>query len=426
MKIPISHFVIESDFRENREGIGELALSIHKDGLLQPIVVEQSDQNPEVYDIKVGRRRFTALKEYLKLEFLEEGRHFIVREGLDSLVAQLSENLNRIDFKPVEVARLIKAIHKRGIKEHGLAVKGRTGGWGIKDTAKIVGRDKAFVSRLLKAADNEELIVDCSSINEAVQVISRETNKNLLKVVRKEKIEKASMKSLDEILSNYVCTDALSFLKALPDNSIDLIYTDPPFGIDLDKIADDSYEDKIEVLKDTLTHCIPEYARVLKPDKYIIMWTSFILVSWVYDEMVKNKLSPAKTPIIWSKLNTSGRAVQVKRSLPSASECAVYGWSGPGAELTIQGRGNTFPHPIIRTNRVHVAQKPEGLNSDIIRIFSRKKDTVLDTFAGSASTLRSCIATERNFVGCEQDQEFYERGISYTLDWLKAREKVAT
>lgn len=425
MKIPIDRFVIESDYREEREGIGELALSIHKDGLLQPIVVEQSDQNPELYDIKVGRRRFTALKEYLKLDSLEEGNHFIVRNGLDSLVAQLTENINRIDFKPIEVARLIKAIHERGIKEHGKAVKGQPGGWGIKDTAKAVGRDKSFVSRLLKAADNEDLIADCETINEAVQVISRETKKDLLKAVRKAKIKKSAIQSIDKTLSNYVCSDALSFLKTLPDNSVDLIYTDPPYGIDLDKITADSYLDDINTLKGVLVDCMPQYARVLRPDKYIIIWTSFLLFPWLHNEMLKHKLAPAQMPIIWVKLNTAGRAVQVERTLASTSECAIYARSGPGSELTIKGRGNTFPYPIIRSNRIHVAQKPEGLNSDIIRIFSRKKDVVLDTFSGSASTLRACIATERNFIGCEKDQEFYERGISYTLDWINAREKEA-
>lgn len=421
MKIPISHFVIKSDFREDREGIGELALSIKTNGLLQPIVVEQCDN---LFEIKVGRRRFTALKEYLKLEFLEEGIHFLLRENIDSLTAQLTENLNRENFKPVEVARLVKAIHDRGVQEHGLAVKGHKGGWGIKDTAKIISKDKAFVSRLLKASQNEDLIIGCDSLNEAVQAVERATKKDLLKSVRKAKISKSKIDSLDEVLENYVCMDAVTFLKSLPDNSIDLIYTDPPYGVDLDAITADSYKDDIQTLMAVLKLCVPEYGRVLRPDKYIIIWASFIMLSHLYSLLKEEGFTVMQMPIIWNKLNTAGRTMQVEKSLAAVSECAIYAAYGPGAELTIKGRGNVFTYPTIRSERIHVAQKPESLSEDIINIFSRKHDVVLDTFSGSSSTLRACLSTERNFIGCEKDEEFYERGISYTLDWIAQHEQV--
>lgn len=78
MKVPISRFTLIDDFREEVGDVSALAHSIANPdiGLLHPVRVDKN------FNILEGRRRFRALRDYLKLEELEEGVHFIFRETL--------------------------------------------------------------------------------------------------------------------------------------------------------------------------------------------------------------------------------------------------------------------------------------------------------------------------------------------------------
>jgi len=414
--IPIEKFFVASDFREEQEAIGELALSIERQGLIHPIAVRPVGDR---FEVIAGRRRFYALRDYLKLTHLEEGDHYVVKEGMDALVCQLVENIDRKDFKPIEAARLIKAIHDRGVEEHGSPVRGHKGGWSIEDTAKLLGRTKGFISKMLKIAANEELAKNSPTIKDALDKIDKEKKKEVLSAVRKAQVSKTSLPDIEDYLSSYHNMDALSLLTSLEDNCVDLILTDPPYGIDLDTITpEDCYADSKDALLSTLRQCLPEMARVLRPDRYIIVWCSFYLFSTIYDLMVECGLSPSGTPIIWTKPNSTGRTTSPDQRLGSIAECAIYATSGPGAELSEKGTPNVFSVHTVRKDRVHPAQKPEALIEKLILTFSRKGDLVMDVFAGSASTLRACMSTGRKFIGCEVDEEFYNAGLSYTLNWL--------
>ena len=420
LSLPVKDFVIKSDFRETREGIGELALSIKNIGLLQPIVVEAC---PEGYEVKVGRRRFTALVDFLNYETLEEGKHFIIRENLDGLCSQLTENLDREDFKPVEIARLVRAIHERGVEEHGPAVKGQKGGWGLKDTAKLIGRDKGFISRLLKISDNVEIVKNCDNIKEALSEVEKRKGKKLLSAIQQRKAEIARISTLEVMLQHYLNESAENFLPKLENESIDFIFTDPPYGLNLDKIAlTDAYEDSPEMLCEKLDVCIPEFYRVIKPDKFVVVWTSFMLFSDVCRRLEAAGFKTSATPLQWIKDKVGANTVNPNKLLACNAECAVYGWKGEGAELTIKGETSTFIQKGVTKNRIHPAQKPESLLKSMIEIFSHIGDNVLDCFAGSASTLRACIQTKRNFIGCEELEVHYNAGIAYTLDWMKKEE----
>ena len=58
--------------------------------------------------------------------------------------------------------------------------------------------------------------------------------------------------------------------------------------------------------------------------------------------------------------------------------------------------------------KLHGAQKPVKLLKDLILGFSNEGDTVLDCFMGSGSTGVACQETNRNFIGMEITQEYYE------------------
>ena len=421
MRIPVELFTIESDFREEREGLGDLALSIEKVGLLQPILVEDIGG---VYAVRVGRSRFLALRDYLKLTHLEEGVHFTLKVGVDDLIAQLEENIQRKDFRPVEQARLVKAIHERGVEEHGKPVRGSRDGWSLSDTARLLRKNKSFVSKMLKIADNEALVASCASMSEALQKLEKEEEKRTLKLVQKARAKKVKTSDIGDFLSNYKLSDALTFLASIPDNSIDFILTDPPYGISLDKIVDafDVYDDDPKRVKELIEACMPHFFRVIRDGKYMVLWCSFDFFAWTCDLAEAAGFFVPRVPIVWTKTGATGRSEQPDIRIGCTTECAVYAYSSPFARLTKPGRSNEFPHtPISKDKKIHEAQKPESLLIDILATFSVKGDLVLDTFAGSLSTARACWATGRNFIGCENREANYNAGLTYTMDWIEGK-----
>ena len=56
-------------------------------------------------------------------------------------------------------------------------------------------------------------------------------------------------------------------------------------------------------------------------------------------------------------------------------------------------------------------QKPIELLKGVIHANTNEGDTVLDCFSGSGSTMIACELTNRNFVGCELDEEYYNKSL---------------
>lgn len=115
----------------NDEHLGELADSIKKHGVLQPVVVRRAGER---YQLVIGERRFRASK--------LAGRKTIpaiVRDidDDDSLKFAMLENLQREDLTPVEEARGYAALRD----EFGLSVK---------DVAGMLGKDRSTVANTLR------------------------------------------------------------------------------------------------------------------------------------------------------------------------------------------------------------------------------------------------------------------------------------
>lgn len=422
-------FYIEEGHREANQNIGSLADSIRRVGLLQPIIVEETDKGMK---IKGGRRRFLALTEYLGIESLKKGYHYIVTDGgtiTNALLVQFEENHEREDFSPMELASLVKEIHSQKTKEHGIAHKGVGGGWKQADTAKILGKDHSFVSRLLSIAKNPEEIKGCKTVNEALEKLEQRKAKKIQQTIQKARVEKSSrlIEGLDlqDWIKNLHHADARDFVRSLPSNSINLVYTDPPFGINLDEIttisAYEVYSDNEEEIFYLLQDVIPELYRVLTDEGFIVLWTSSQLFRRIQETMKKAGFGVASNPLFWIKTGHTGKTNNPEKTLGSVAEIAVYGWKGD-AVLREQGLQNVFPFPTIRKNRIHVAQKPEPLICRHLEIFSDPGQKVLDIFSGSGAVLRGAYLSKRSFVGCEIDEHNYYSSIDYTYDFFEPQD----
>jgi ParB/RepB/Spo0J family partition protein len=424
MKIPIEQFYVESDYRFEETDITNLGVSIRNTGLHQPILVKQT---PKGFEVCAGRRRLRALRDFCGYTELEQGKHFIINPSVDALVSQLEENDHREDFTVQEKSCLIKDIHTQGIKHHGKAIQGNvTEGWSLSHTAKRIGRDVSYVSRMLLINENLHLVKDCTTITECLNRIKRENENFALDIVRKTKAKKVKYTgNIEKYFSNVTASPIEKYLPQLEDELIDFIFIDPPFAINYDKLLDTDYydipyDDEPEEIISLLKTIIPHLYRVLKNNKYMVMWCDFNLFAeirtWLHDSGFKT----SAIPLIWVKMGTAGKTKQPHLKPGSATQFAVLAWKG-NPELSIKGCANYFPHEIVRKDRIHRAQMPESLIVEFMKIFSNEADLVFDGFAGGLSSLRAAFLTKRRWIGCEKYEANIEDGKSFTMKWLEEK-----
>ena len=202
--------------------------------------------------------------------------------------------------------------------------------------------------------------------------------------------------------------DCLEGMKRIPDKSVDLIVTDPPYMMNyqsgrrkkenrFDKIQNDV--DSYDLIKNT----IEESYRILKDDSAIYMFCSWHNIDFFKVEF--EKYFKLKNIIVWNK-NNHGSG-DLKASYAPKHEFILYGNKGRSIF-----RGKRIPDVIdcakvSGTKMTHPTEKPIELLSKFIINNSDEGDTVLDMFSGTGATLISCINTNRNYIGFELDETYF-------------------
>lgn len=213
--------------------------------------------------------------------------------------------------------------------------------------------------------------------------------------------------------------DSIIELEKLDDASIDLVITDPPYGIDYSsnhskygdfvtkhKIENDSdLVSTLELLDDTLR--ILE--RKTKEDAHV-----YIFTSWkVYPEFneVVSKYFDVKNMIVWNKGNAS--MGDLEGSWGNQHELVIFATKG-------NRKLNTRKFDIIDVNRVpttqaiHPTQKPEGVIKVMLEASAHSRDTVIDPFMGSGSTIKAVKEYgDLNYIGIELDEDRFDKASAY-------------
>jgi site-specific DNA-methyltransferase (adenine-specific) len=199
--------------------------------------------------------------------------------------------------------------------------------------------------------------------------------------------------------------DCLELMKDIPDGSVDMILTDPPYGI---KYRSNKRIKQFAVLENDdnnmrlLTY--PEFFRILKMNSVCVVFASWKNVANDIIELQKH--FNIKNIIVWWK-HGSGLG-DLKHTLATDYELAIVCHKGK-ARIRGKRNGSVWEHSKVNPNKmVHPTQKPEDLLERIIEKFSDTGNCVLDAFMGSGSTGVACMNTDRKFIGIEKDNEYFE------------------
>ena len=187
--------------------------------------------------------------------------------------------------------------------------------------------------------------------------------------------------------------DCLEELKKMEDESVDMIFTDPPFGLNKAGIMNDS---NLNQYYKSLSDCY----RVLKNNKYFITFASIknlpsffinnpFTYKWQYIFYINNTMH--RGGLGFNKY--SPILIFEKGKAHHKSTCDILEISGSTKNCA---------------RRIHPTQKEIIICNEIIKNLSSENDTILDPFMGSGSTLISCDQLKKNSIGIEIDKRYCE------------------
>ncbi len=234
----------------------------------------------------------------------------------------------------------------------------------------------------------------------------------------------------------------------IKDNSVDLIFVDPPYNIGKDF---NGLKDKWENDEDYLNWCYQWIDLLLKKIKptgslYIMTSTQFIpyfdiylrnkieilsRIVWSYDSsgvQAKNYYGSMYEPILFcvkdrKKYTFNSDEILVEAKTGSKRKLIDYRKNPPQPYNTKKVPGNVWDYPRVRYRMSeyenHPTQKPTALLERIIKASTNEGDTVLDPFSGTFTTSYVAKKLKRKSIGIEINEEYSKIGIRRVLEQFK-------
>ena len=256
------------------------------------------------------------------------------------------------------------------------------------------------------------------------------------------------------ILNTIINDDCIKAMNAMEPNSVDLIFADPPYNLQLGDAltrpdntnvsgvyeAWDSFE-SLAAYDAYTREWMTAARRVLKDDGAIwvigsyhnIFRVGYILQDlgfWILNDIIWNKTNPmpnfkgtrftnAHETLIWACKNPNSKYTFNYEAMKALNEDTQMrsDWQIPlctGKERLKDNEGN----------KLHPTQKPEGLLYRVIMASTNVGDVILDPFFGTGTTGAVAKKLGRNFIGIERDAS-YVKGARERIDAVEKVESMA-
>lgn len=225
--------------------------------------------------------------------------------------------------------------------------------------------------------------------------------------------------------------DCLELMNDIPDKSIDMILCDLPYGTtackwDVVIPFEPLWEQYKRIIKDNgaivLTGTQPFTSNLIMSNakwfKYEWVWNKHIPKNFINAKIMpmqkhENILVFGKGKInYYPQMTLRDKPVKVKNY--SKGENSAYKLNNDGSDNRERIYTHKYPDTIIEgkweanKGKVHPTQKPVSLLEYLIKTYTLENETVLDNCMGSGSTGVACINIDRNFIGIEKDDKYFE------------------
>ena len=164
-----------------------------------------------------------------------------------------------------------------------------------------------------------------------------------------------------------------------------------------------------------LSEVVTECYRVLKVGGTMICFYDLWKITCLRSHFEAAKFRQIRF-IEWIKTNPVPLNSKINY-LTNAREIAVAGVKGSRPTFHSEYDDGVYNYPICHDKgRFHPTQKPVALLEELIKKHSNTGDLVLDCFAGSAATAVAAYNTERNFIGCELSQTYFDKSMQRLIN----------
>jgi DNA modification methylase len=228
--------------------------------------------------------------------------------------------------------------------------------------------------------------------------------------------------------------DCLEFMRTLPDNSVDMCLTDPPYGTTACKW-------------DSVIPFEPMWAelkRIVKDNGAIVLFgqepfSSILRVSNIKDYKYDWYWQKERPTNVMQVKRRAGKVIETlsvfyKNQCTYIPQKTTYTGelrtnkikdgslgglidSKQKQPTIYKDDGTRYPLQLLKFNRdtlksnFHPTQKPVALLEYLIKTYTLENETVLDFTMGSGSTGVACVNLNRNFIGCELDKSYFDIAV---------------
>jgi DNA modification methylase len=205
--------------------------------------------------------------------------------------------------------------------------------------------------------------------------------------------------------------DCLEVMRQIPDKSVDLVLTDPPYNIARENNFSTMGRAGIDFGEwdkgfDLFSY-IDQVSRVLKKDGSFVVFNDWRNLGSIADYAEKHGFE-TKDMIRLEKSNPMPR--NRDRRYITDYECAIW-FVKEKAKWTFNRQDDKYQRPKFVAcieSGLHPTQKNLSLMENLVKIHSNENNVVLDPFMGSGTTGLACKNLNRHFIGIEQNANYFE------------------
>lgn len=456
--ILISEIFIGHRQRREMDGgkIQELANDIAQRGLLHPVVVRPPHPDEDTgglpYVLMVGGRRLAAHLVLLRPRVPARLKSDL--SPLEARVAELSENVVRVNLSwqeetdaRAELAEALRILKPSATQE---------------DIAAEVGVSQPQLSKdlvLHKALKADPKLRDLNSKGSALRahVFKKEIGERITN------LQQTEGNKLETLKSKLFIGKAEQFVRTIPDASVDLVFSDLPYGINFFEVVSDAnkgvYDDDTEKCKAFIQDVVPHALRIVKPTGWVVFFMCYEWHNWL-QRLISNvcdahfayrvttvdqngvkhpekfclhsdpdhagdcafSFQPEMPPWIWTRRGEGNNGHWPELHASNRYEMLVV-VNGGAAKLTKKPVENVLDFEPFKGERLHSMQKPHPLCKEIIERTTVPGELVLDLCFGSGAHLAAAAELGRDFVGSEENPEQLPKALQLVAQYWQGPRK---
>lgn len=406
----------------------ELKRSIFSKGLMHAPVLSLTENG---YKLIAGERRIRAMTELHEegLSFNYNGKPippftipYVTLSDLslaELMEAELEENIIRADLSFLEACEAKARIHELRTGQNPSQTFVQT----AKEVAAKQGRDPAQITS--KSAETRE-------IQRAVLITQHRNDPAVAKAkdasaahkIILDKMEAAMRTKLAHATKtlNAVHTlirgDCREEMRKLPANFFDIIFSDPPYGIDADSAKGDSkhfYDDSPDNALSIYHAIMSEGFRITKPKAALLLWCDIDHFPALRTFAAQQGWTTWRTPLIYYK-GESGHAPWGRAGFVRTYETLLFAVKGArelyrpgGADVKLYNSGHAGK---LEKKKLHAAEKPIWILSSFLEMLGLETHTVLDPCCGSGPIFPAAHKLRMTVTGIELDEHYYNVAAS--------------